>query len=105
MLSKNMIIALAQRKIYRVQNYIDGPKTKVHENNKMEQWANKMISNSCKKLDKYEPNAFALGKIVEKICNHIDKTVIESKVSEVISIRFRNGYVPIALFRFVYLQI
>lgn len=90
MLPKNMIIAMAQRKIYQVQNYVDGPKTKVQKKSQKERWAKKMISNSSKKLDAYEPNAFELGKIVDKICDHIDKTVVESKVCQVIFIRLKN---------------
>lgn len=89
--TKNMIIAMAQRKIYNLKdNATCSPKADLDNEQKHaeEEWARRMIAESCAQLDQSQPNAVFLCEVANKLCDQIEKIIDEYNVIREIAQRF-----------------
>lgn len=81
-LTKNMIIAMAQRDIYKLNDNVACPKAGVDIEQMYEdkQWARQIITRSCVRLDRNQPNVVFLSEAVNNFCDEIEKMMDEYKV-------------------------
>lgn len=77
-----MIIAMAQREIYKLKDNVSCPKTVVNDEQKFEdeKWARQMITRSCVQLDRNQSNVVFLSEVVNNFCDQIEKIIDEYEV-------------------------
>lgn len=70
--SKDVILAMAQKRIYKLKDTVDETECTVDESG---QWARELIASSCEKLDAYRLNVMSLEMVIINFCKRIDKII------------------------------